>query len=149
LIDEEGTNLGIVDSRFAMNKAKNADLDLIVVNKTATPPVCRIGNYGKMKYEANKKQRENKKREPDLKTLKVRPGTQKHDLDIEVKKAREFLIRGDKVKFECRFRNREINFPDLGKQNIEYIISNILDVGKVEKPCELVMRSMIAIVVPK
>jgi translation initiation factor IF-3 len=134
LIDEEGTNLGIVDSRFAMNKAKNADLDLIVVNKTATPPVCRIGNYGKMKYEANKKQR---------------PGTQKHDLDIEVKKAREFLIRGDKVKFECRFRNREINFPDLGKQNIEYIISNILDVGKVEKPCELVMRSMIAIVVPK
>ena len=63
MIDEEGTNLGIVDSRFAMNKAKNADLDLIVVNKTATPPVCRIGNYGKMKYVANKKQRENKKRE--------------------------------------------------------------------------------------
>jgi translation initiation factor IF-3 len=102
-----------------------------------------------MKYEANKKQRENRKREPELKTLKVRPGTQKHDLDIEVKKAREFLVRGDKVKFECRFRNREINFPDLGKQNIEYIISHLLDIGKVEKQCELVMRSMIAVVVPK
>jgi translation initiation factor IF-3 len=119
------------------------------MNKSTIPPVCRIGNLGKMKYEASKKQKENRKHIQEVKTLKSRPCTQKHDLDIEVKHAREFLLKGDKVKLECRFRRREISFPKLGQANIEYIISQLEDIGKVEKNCELVMKSMVAILAPK
>jgi len=111
--------------------------------------VCRIGNLGKLKYEANKKLKETKKRVQAIKTLKIRPCTHKHDLDTEARKAKEFLIRGDKVKIECRFRPRELSHPHLGKQNIEYILSQLEEVGKVEKNCELIMRSMIVIIAPK
>jgi len=115
----------------------------------ANPPVCKIGNYGKLKYEQDKKNKENKKRVQETKTLKIRPVTQEHDLDIEVRRAKEFLARGDKVKIECFFRRREAQYPELGKRNIEYILSKLTDVCKIEKNCEMVVRSMIAIIAPK
>ena len=149
LIDETGKNLGELESISALRKAREAGLDLILINRATVPPVCRIGNLGKLKYEATKRQKANRKREQETKTLKIRPDTQTHDLDIDVRKAKEFLLRGDKVKIECRFRNREIEHPHLGHAKIEYIITQLEGVGKVEKNCELIMRSMVAIIAPK
>lgn len=118
------------------------------MNKSTTPPVCRLGNLGKLKYEANKSKDKNRKREQEVKTLKLRPGTHKHDLDIEVRKAKEFLLKGDKVKLECRFKFREQAHPHLGKANLDYIYEELKDICKIEKPHEMFGKSMILIIVP-
>lgn len=148
LIDENGTNLGEVDSGVALKRARETGLDLILVNKATNPPVCKIANFGKLKYEAKKKSKENKQKVQELKTIKLRPNIHKHDLDIDVAQAKKFLLKGDKVKLECRFRRRELSHPEIGRQKIDYIISQLNDVGKVEKNCELVMTSIVAILAP-
>jgi translation initiation factor IF-3 len=141
--------LGEIDSYEALKLAREKSLDLILVQRACHPPVYKIGDLGKIRYELEKRQKESRKREPEIKTLKIRPNTHKHDLDIEIKKAREFLTRGDRVRLECRFRSREISFPDLGKANLEYIMAALADISKIEKNCELEMRIMLAILAPK
>lgn len=141
--------MGEIESHIAIRRAREKGLDLILLNKNATPPVCKIGNYGKLTYEAEKKQKENKRREQETKILRVRPNTHKHDLDIEIAQAKKFILRGDKVRFECRFKAREIAFPHLGKNNLEYMVEQLTDISKIDSSCELVSRTMSITISPK
>ena len=148
LIDEHGKNLGIFDTHKAFYEAKNKDLDLILMNKTASPPVCKIGDYGKINYDLEKMRKENRKREQKLKTLRIHPDTHKHDLDTECKKAYKFIEKGDKVKFECRFKSREIAHPEFGVQNLEYIIEKLASISKIESQIELTGKIMTVVLSP-
>ena len=108
LIDEEGTRVGVVSLRDAIALAEERGLDLVEVAPTATPPVCRILDYGKYRYEQTKREREARKhqKQAELKEVRLKPKTDEHDLEIKTRQARKFLLAGDKVKFTVRFRGR-------------------------------------------
>jgi len=123
LIDEEGAQLGIVSLREALTLAEQRGLDLMEVAPNAVPPVCRIVDYGKFRYEQTKKDREARKnqKQAELKEVRLKPKTDEHDLEIKAKQARKFLLSGDKVKFTVRFRGREMAHPDIGREMLEQI----------------------------
>lgn len=121
---------------------------MILVNRSTKPPVCKLGDYGKLKYESNKKQRENKKREQETKTLRIRPSTGKHDLDIDIRKAESFLQKGDKVKLECRFRRRELSHPEIGRQKLDYMVEALTSLSTIEKNCSLAGNVMTVLLTP-
>lgn len=134
LIDQKGQSVGIIRSEEAMERAKDLSLDLILVSRKNNPPICRLGDYGKIKYDTNKKQKEsNKSHSHELKILTFRPCTQNHDLDILIKKAKEFLNKGHKVKLECKFRKREMRMSAIeSRKNIEYICKSLEEDSKKE-----------------
>jgi translation initiation factor IF-3 len=135
LIDEEGTQLGIVSLREALTLAEQRGLDLMEVAPNAVPPVCRIVDYGKFRYEQTKKDREARKnqKQAELKEVRLKPKTDDHDLEVKAKQARKFLLAGDKVKFTVRFRGREIFHPDIGREMLEQMAEELRDVATVEQ----------------
>jgi translation initiation factor IF-3 len=135
LIDEEGAQLGIVSLREALTLAEQRGLDLMEVAPNAVPPVCRIVDYGKFRYEQTKKDREARKnqKQAELKEVRLKPKTDDHDLDVKAKQARKFLLAGDKVKFTVRFRGREIFHPDIGREMLEQMAEDLRDVATVEQ----------------
>lgn len=135
LIDEEGTRVGVVPVREALALAEERGLDLVEVAPNAVPPVCRILDYGKYRYEQTKKEREARKnqKQAELKEVRLKPKTDDHDLDIKAKQARKFLLAGDKVKFTVRFRGREMAHPDIGREMLEQIAEELRDVALVEQ----------------
>jgi translation initiation factor IF-3 len=135
LIDEEGGQLGIVTLREALAIAEERGLDLMEVAPNAVPPVCRIVDYGKFRYEQTKKDREARKnqKQAELKEVRLKPKTDDHDLEVKAKQARKFLLAGDKVKFTVRFRGREIFHPDIGREMLEQMAEDLRDVATVEQ----------------
>jgi translation initiation factor IF-3 len=145
--------LGIVERYQALNKALEAGLDLVEVAPTGDPPVCRIMDYGKWQYEQKRKQREahkkNVRHTAALKEIRLRPETEKHDLDIKVKHARQFLEKGHKVQFTVFFRGRQMLHKEIGYKMLEGIAESLEDLAKVERAARMTGRRMTLLVVPK
>jgi translation initiation factor IF-3 len=135
LIDEQGAQVGIVALRDAIQMAEERGFDLVEVAPNAVPPVCRIMDYGKFRYEQSKKEREARKhqKQVELKEVRLKPKTDDHDIDVKAKQARKFLLGGDKVKFTLRFRGREIFHPDIGLKMLEGMAEDLRDISVVEQ----------------
>ena len=151
VIDDEGEQLGVLDVRDAIRRAKEKGLDLVEVAPTAQPPVCRIIDFGKFQYEAKKKANEAKKKQVTItvKEVKFRPGTDDHDYDYRMKHAREWLHDGDKVKATIWFRGREMTHRELGARILEKLERDLLDVGEVEARPRMEGNQMFIILTPK
>lgn len=123
VVGADGTNLGVMNTRDALKMAQDQNLDLVEINPRATPPVCKIMDFGKFKYEEKKKAQAAKKNQviQELKELTFRPNTDEGDLTHKVEQAKQFLTEGNKVKFTIRFRGREITHPDVGKSKLDWI----------------------------
>jgi len=123
VVGADGANLGVMATRDALKMAQDQALDLVEINPRAVPPVCKIMDYGKFKYEEKKKQQAARKNQQnqELKELTFRPNTDENDLSHKVEQAKGFLSEGNKVKFTIRFRGREITHPDIGKNKLEWI----------------------------
>jgi translation initiation factor IF-3 len=135
LIDAEGKNLGIVPTEQALRMAQEAGLDLVEVADRARPPVCKIMDFGKYKYEQAKKAHESrvKQHKSKLKTLRLRPKTDPHILDIRVTAAREYLLRGDKVAVMIQFKGRELSHPEMGQAHCSEFAKRLEDVARIEQ----------------
>ena len=143
LIDETGEQVGIVSTDDARRRAEDAGLDLVEVSPTARPPVCRILDYGKFKYEQRKKERTGSKHATSqLKELRVRPMIDSHDLEYRLKKGREFLSQGHKVQVVCVFRGRQMDHPEHGHRVMREVADHLADLSKVEVPPRLQGRRM-------
>ena len=154
VINLEGEQLGIFPIAEALNIAREASRDLVEVSPTTSPPVCRIMDYGKFKYEQSKKtyQAKKKKHVPrvtHIKEIKVRPKTEEHDLQFKIRHIKKFLTQGDKAKITLIFRGREITHPERGHQVMNRIAEETEDVGIVENPAKLEGRNMIMLLAPK
>ncbi len=151
VVDHDGTMLGVLSTQDALRRAREAGLDLVEVNPKAVPPVCKILDFGKFKYEEKKKQREAKKKTTvvEVKEVKLRPKTDDHDLNVKLRNARRFLEAGDKVKFVCRFRGREIMHPERAKMQHDWLVERLDDLGIVEARPLIEARAMIMIVAPR
>lgn len=134
VITDAGEQLGILSIRDAIQAAEDAEMDLVEVAPDAKPPVCKLMDYGKFKYREQKKLAEAKKKrsETSLKELRIRYRTDKADLETKLKRAREFLAEGDKVKFSMRFRGREIVYVDLGMEKFQEIADHLKDVATID-----------------
>ena len=135
LIDENGAQVGIVPIRDALLMAEERGFDLVEVAPTAIPPVCRIMDYGKFRYEQTKKEREARKnqKQVEIKQIRLEPKTDDHDIDVKARQARRFLIDGDKVKFNLRFRGREIFHAEIGREILERMAETLRDIAIIEQ----------------
>lgn len=151
LIGENGEQLGVMPARDAMKLAKEAELDLVKIAPTAKPPVCKIIDYGKFKYEQARKDKEAKKKQKvtDVKEIRLSPNIDVNDLNTKANQARKFLSKGDKVKVALRFRGREMAHMSTNKQILDEFFSKLEDVAVVEKPAKLEGRSMIMFLAEK
>ncbi|MCC6952840.1 MAG: translation initiation factor IF-3 [Deltaproteobacteria bacterium] len=151
VIGADGAQLGVLKTREAIAIAEEQGLDLVEVAHDATPPVCRILDYGKLRYKEQKKASEARKKSSThvTKELRVRYSTDKHDLETKVKHARKFLGEGDKVRFEMRFRGREVVYQELGKDIFKQIAASLQDVGIVEESTPLLGYKMTMSFAPK
>ena len=150
VIASTGENLGIISTNKAISMAKEEGLDLIEIAPNAKPPVCKIIDMGKYKYEAQKKANKAKKRQKkiELKEIKLRPVTEIHDYNFKLKNAKKFLSKGDKVKFTIRFKGRELMHSNLGNDLMNRIQEDIKSVGKVEMSPKFDGRQMIMVIQP-
>lgn len=151
LIDENGEMLGVLSIRDALYKAFQAGLDLLEISPNAVPPVCKITDYGKFKYEAQKKANEARKKQKvvEIKEIKVRPNIDDHDYDVKMRQAKSFIGEGDKVKVTLRFRGREMAHQELGVKLLERIRTELVELVKVEQMPRLENRQMIMVLAPK
>lgn len=151
LIDEEGQPLGILNVRDALNMAHEKGLDLIEVAPQAQPPVCRVGDYGKIKYEQGKRERDQhkKQRQQEIKGIKMRPVTAEHDFQVRLRHTQKFLEEGDKVKITIQFKAREITHPEIARKLMDRMIEQIGDKAIVEKPVSIEGKMMTMILSPK
>ena len=151
VIDEDGTKLGVMPTREALNIARDKGLDLVEVSPNANPPVCRIMDYGKYKYQMQKKMHEAKKKQKtvEVKTVKVRPRTDEHDMQVRIKQTRKFLEKGNKVKAVVMFRGREQAHVDIGEAQLMKIYEAVKDIAEIEKKPKKEGRDMIMILAPK
>ena len=152
VVDEDGGQLGIMTPREALDIARSRGLDLIEVAPDAQPPVCRILDYGKYKFEQGKREREaaKKQRQSQMKDITLRPGTDDHDLDIKIKNIIRFLQDGDKVKVVVRFKSRELAHPEFARRNLDRIVEGVTadGVGIVERMPLTEGKQMIMILAP-
>lgn len=151
LIDEAGEMLGVMSIRDALYKAYQSGLDLLEISPNAVPPVCKITDYGKFKYEQQKKANEARKKQKvvEIKEIKVRPNIDDHDYDVKMKQAKSFIGEGDKVKVTLRFRGREMAHQELGVKLLERIRTELVELVKVESMPRLENRQMIMVLAPK
>ena len=150
VISSDGKNLGTLDTQKAIHIAKEEGLDLIEISPNANPPVCKIIDIGKYKYDLQKKANKAKKKQKiiNLKEIKLRPVTEIHDYNFKIKNAQKFLEKGDKVKFTVKFKGREMQHTHLGNQLMDRIINDTNKVGKVEVSPKFEGRQIIMIVQP-
>jgi len=150
VIDEEGEQLGVLSLDEALTTAAERGFDLVEVSPNAEPPVCRIMDYGKFKYQASKKAAEAKKKtaKVELKEVKMRPKTEEHDYNFKLKNARKFLDAGNKVKVTIMFRGREVTHPDYGKRLLEKLAIDVQDIAQIEAPARMAGRFMSMVVAP-
>lgn len=150
LINYNGENLGVVSISEALKIAQEVGLDLIEVSPQVTPPVCKVLDYGKYKYEMQKKKNEAKKNQKvvNIKELKLRPMIDTHDYEVKVKQAKKFLEQGDKVKFTMRYKGREMSANDMGKEILNRLVEDLEGIGKVDSAPKLEGKQMFMIVSP-
>jgi len=150
VISSEGKNLGTLSTQEAINIAKQEGLDLIEISPNANPPVCKIIDIGKYKYDQQKKAHKAKKKQKvmNLKEIKLRPVTEIHDYNFKIKNAQRFLTKGDKVKFTVQFRGREMQHTDLGYDLMKRITDDTASVGKIEVKPKFEGRQIIMIIHP-
>lgn len=143
--------MGIMPLKEALDLAVKAGLDLVEISPTASPPVCRIMDYGKFRYQQSKKIQDARKSQTtiQIKEIRLRPKTEEHDLEVKVRHIKKFLQQNDKVKITMMFRGREISYADLGKKVMEKLRDALMDVGVIETHPRLEGRSMIMVIVPK
>jgi translation initiation factor IF-3 len=151
LIDDEGKNLGIVPIEEALRLAREKNLDLVEVSPNANPPVCKIMDYGKYKFEQKKKEKEAKKKQhvQDVKEMKFKLNIEKHDYETKIKHIREFIQDGDKVRVWIWFRGRENVHPELGDKLAQRIIEDVSDIAVVEKLPVKEGKNMMFTLIPK
>ena len=151
VIGSDGTQLGVMSRRDALQKAYDEDLDLLCVAPNAQPPVCKIIDYGRYRFEQQKKEREAKKNQQtaEMKSLRVSPVIDQHDFDTKVKRAKEWLSDGQKVKIDMRFRGRMITRQEVGKQVLDKFTEQVSDVADVTKPPMLEGNTMSVTFSPK
>jgi translation initiation factor IF-3 len=150
VVADDGEQLGILSLSEALSAAEERGLDLVEVSPNAVPPVCRIMDFGKYKYQASKRAAEAKKKTArvELKEVKMRPKTEEHDFQFKVKNARRFLEDGNKVKVTIMFRGREVTHPEFGRKLLEKVAEEIKDIGVVESNPSMFGRFMTMIVAP-
>ncbi len=150
VISSDGKNLGTLATQRAINVAKEEGLDLIEISPNANPPICKIIDVGKYKYDLQKKANKAKKKQKiiNLKEIKLRPVTEIHDYNFKIKNAQKFLEKGDKVKFTVKFKGREMQHTHLGDKLMDRIINDTAELGKVEVKPKMEGRQIIMIVQP-
>ena len=150
VIGSDGGNLGVMPLNQAIELSKKEDLDLIEISPNANPPVCKIMDMGKYKYDLQKKANQAKKKQKivSLKEIKLRPGTETHDYNFKIKNAKKFIIKGDKVKFTVKFKGREMQHTNLGKELMNKIIEETKDIAKVESQPKFEGKQMVMIIQP-
>ncbi len=150
VIGSTGGNLGTMQLNKAIELAKQEGLDLIEISPNANPPVCKIMDMGKYKYDLQKKANLAKKKQKivSLKEIKLRPGTETHDYNFKIKNAKKFIAKGDKVKFTVRFKGREMQHTELGKELMDKIIDETKDIAKIESKPKFEGRQMVMIIQP-
>jgi translation initiation factor IF-3 len=151
VIDEEGEQLGVMTVEQALQHAVEAGLDLVEVSPTAKPPVCKILDYGKFKYEQQKKKNEAKKKQKtiELKEIKFRPNIDQHDYDVKMKSMHKFIDEGDKVKVTLRFRGRELAHQELGLEVLNRVRADMDEKAKVEQNPNMEGRQMVMVIAPR
>lgn len=151
VIDSEGEQLGIMAIADAIAAAEEAGLDLVEVSPTAKPPVCKILDYGKFKYEQQKKKNEAKKKQKtiELKEIKFRPNIDQHDYDVKMKSMHKFIDEGDKVKVTLRFRGRELAHQELGLEVLNRVKEDMAEKAKVEQNPNMEGRQMVMVLAPR
>ena len=151
VIGQNGEKLGVISLNEALDKAYEAKLDLVLVAPNAEPPVCKLMNYGKYKFEQSKREKESKKNQKafEIKEIRITPNIEKHDFEFKAKNARKFLEDGNKVKITVRFRGREMNYVKAGEDNLNQFIEALADISVVEKKPLLEGKNMFIILAKK
>lgn len=151
LLGEDGEQLGIMSVKEAMAIATEAELDLVKISPTAKPPVCKIADYGKYRYEAIRKEKEAKKKQKtvEVKEIRMSPNIEENDLNTKVTNARKFITKGDKVKVTLRFRGREMAHINSSKHILDEFAAKLEDIAVIEKPAKLEGRSMMMFLTEK
>jgi len=151
VIDPDGNQIGVIPTYKAIAVANDFGLDLVEISPNATPPVCKIMDYGRYKYETTKKKQEAKKKQTtfQLKEIKIRPKTGEHDLNTKINHIAKFLDRKDKVKVTVIFRGREITLTNLGRKLLEKIVQETEEIAIVEQPPKFEGRTMVMVLAPK
>ncbi len=151
LIDEDGSALGVITSKEALRMAREKNLDLVLIAPTAKPPVCKIMNYSKYRFDQIKREKEAKKKQKvvEVKEVRLTPNIEEHDMNTKIKNASKFLEKGDKVKVSVRFRGRELSRTEIGKVVLDQFAAGIAEVGEIDKPAKMEGRSMVMFIAPK
>lgn len=151
VVAEDGSNLGVLPTDQALKRAQEVGLDLVEVNPKGTPPVCKILDFGKYKYEEKKKAAEAKRKQTvvEVKEVKIRPKTDDHDINVKIRAIRRFIEAGNKVKVVCRFRGREMMHPQVASQQLQEIIKAVEDLVNIEQRPMMEQRTMAMLVSPK
>lgn len=149
VVGADGSQLGVLTSKEALTLAKEAGLDLVMVAPQAQPPVCKIIDHGRYKYETRQRDKDSKKKTQDVKGIKMRPNIAENDMNTLLRHARKFLQEGDKVRVTCQFRARELAHPEIGKRKMERFAALLEEVAIIEKPPNLDGRLMIMVLNPK
>ena len=151
MIDAEGKNLGIIETRQAIAMAEEAGLDLVEISPNNEPPICKLLDFGKYKYQTQKKAAEQRKKQKtqEVKEIKLRPNIDTHDYEVKMRSVRKFLEEGDKVKLTMRFRGREMAHQEIGLEVLNQARLDIAEISKVEAEPRLEGRQMMMVVAPK
>ncbi|MCH9626986.1 MAG: Translation initiation factor IF-3 [Chlamydiales bacterium] len=151
VIGPEGNQIGVISVRDALTMAQEAGLDLVEIAPNAEPPVCKIIDYGKFRYDQTKREKESKKiqHQVRVKEIKLKPNIDEHDFQTKLKRAQGFLEKGNKVKVTCMFRGREMAYPQLGQRVVNRMCAELEEIAHVEAPAKMMGRSMICVLAPQ
>lgn len=150
VIDEEGNQVGVLPLMEALEQAQQAGLDLVEIAPGAEPPVCKIIDYGKYRYQVTKKEKEGKKAQHQVKVkeIKLKPTTDEHDVKIKAAHAREFILKGNKVRVTCVFRGRELAHPEVGKKIVDSFCESLADIASLEAEAKLLGKNLSTVLAP-
>ena len=150
VIDHDGGQAGVLTLAEALAKAEAAGLDLVEIAPSAEPPVCKIIDFGKYRYQLTKKEKEQKKSQHQVKVkeIKIKPNTDDHDLMVKTRHAKEFISSGNKVRLTCVFRGREMMHPEFGRRNVQRICDELADIATPESPARMLGRSLSVVLAP-
>jgi translation initiation factor IF-3 len=150
VIDKDGGQLGVLTLAEALQQAELVGLDLVEISATAEPPVCKIVDFGKFRYQQTKKEKENKKAQHQVKVkeVKVKPNTDEHDVATKLRHARDFILKGNKVRITCTFRGREMMHTEFGEKVVRHMCEELSDIAAPESPLKMLGRSLSVVLAP-
>jgi len=150
VIDKDGGQLGVLTLSEALIRAEEVGLDLVEISASSDPPVCKIIDFGKFRYQQTKKEKEGRKSQHQVKVkeVKVKPNTDEHDLQVKIKHAREFVTKGNKVRITCMFRGREMMHPEFGERVVQRMCDDLSDIASAESPPKMMGKSLSVVLAP-